>query len=151
MKVVTEEMYIPAKTYTITRYIASDGQEFSTEVACLGHEQYLDTINHPVFKSKIEKVGTFDDEPRGVLYYLRNKEDYDFLIKHTPILPKDMVNDDFEEYGEGWYLFWSESGGDYRDCYNIYNYDAYEKEIENNWEQYKETMHSLMAHKSTIL
>lgn len=151
MKVVTEEHYIPAKTYTTTKYITLDGKEFQNEDDCLRHEKYLEIINHPVFKSKIETVGTFDDEHRGCLYYLRNKEDYDFLINHSGFSHGDYIDSNFEEYGGGWYLFWCENGGDYYDFYNICNYDAYEKNIESDWKEYKEKMHKLMANKSAIL
>lgn len=151
MKVVTEEKYIPAKTYITTKYIASDGKEFQNEDDCLKHERYLEINEHPVFKSKIETVGIFDDEHRGCLYYLRNEEDYDFLINHSGFSQGDYIDSNFKEYGEGWYLFWCENGGDYYDHYCIYNYNAYEKEIEDSWEKYKETIHNLVANKSTIL
>ena len=147
MKVVTEEKYIPAKTCTITKYIASDGKEFADEDMCLRYEEQIEVMNHPVFKSRIANLISYDDDYNVTLYYIRDKKDYDFLIKHRPISPEDQVYSDFEKYGEGWYLFWVECA----DCYNIYNYDAYEKQMESNWKEYKEKMHSLMANKSTIL
>ena len=151
MRVVTEEHYVPEKHYITTKYIASDGEIFYTEDGCLRHEKYIETQKHPVFKNCITNVYTFDDEYCAVLYYIRGKEDYDFLISHNGVSKRDHVYSDFEQYGEGWYLFWSESGGDYYDVFNIYNYDIYVKEIESNLEEWKTKMHNLMANKSTIL
>lgn len=151
MKVITEEKHIPAKIYTTIKYIASDGKEFQNEDECLKYERDLEIKEHPVFKSRIESIRTFDDEHRGHLYYLRNKEDYDFLINHSGFSQGDYIDSNFGEYGEGWYLFWCEDGGDYRDYYYIYNYNAYEKEIEDSWIGYKETIHNLMANKNTLL
>ena len=50
MKVVTEEHYIPERRYTTTKYIASDGKEFSTEEACLIHEKQLEIENIKINK-----------------------------------------------------------------------------------------------------
>lgn len=151
MKVVTEEHYVPEKRYTTTKYIASDGTEFVTECDCLRHEKYLEVMNHHVFKNCITGVHTFDDEYPATLYYIRNEDDYNFLISHNGISKRDKIYSDFEQHGKGWYLFWNEGGGDYYDIFNIYNYDSYEEEIESEWEEYKQKMHNLMTNESTIL
>ena len=140
MKIVIEEHYVPEKRYTTTKYIASDGKEFSTEDSCLRHEEQLEVSKHPVFKNCITNVSTFDDEYCGSLYYIRDKNDYDFLINHNGISKRDKIYSDFEQYGEGWYLFWSEGGGDYYDVYNIYNYKVYVKELEDDLKQWQENI-----------
>ena len=150
MKVITEEHYVPEKRYITTKYIASDGQEFLTEDGCLRHEEYLEVRNHPVFKNCIIDVYIFDDEYCAILYYLRNEDDYDFLISHNGISQRDKIYSDFKQYGEGWYLFWSEGCGDYYSVFNIYNYDAYEKGKEADLEEWKTRMRNLMTNKSTI-
>ena len=59
MKVVTEERIIPERRYMETKYIATDGTEFTTEADCLRHEQYLERTQHPVIKSCILNIMTF--------------------------------------------------------------------------------------------
>ena len=150
MKVITEEHYVPERRYTTTKYIATDGQEFRTEDDCLRHEKYLEIRNHPVFKSCITNVRLFDDEYCASLYYIRNKDDYDFLINHIGISKRDHIYGDFAQHGEGWYLLWCESGGNYYDDYNIYNYNIYEKGIEADLEEWKTKMHHLMINKGDM-
>ena len=130
MKVVTEEHYVPARHYTTTKYIASDGTEFLKEDWCLKHEENLKIKNHPVFKNCILNILTFGDEYQGTLYYLSSEDDYDFLIKHIGLRRNDGIYTDFYDYGEGWYLYWCENWGDSPDHHNIRNYNAYVEEIE---------------------
>ena len=93
MKVIKEEKYIPAKTYTETKYIASDGREFFNEKDCMRYEEHLEVLKHPVFATSIETY-TYDDGYDAKLYYISSEEDYDFLIANTGIaLYKDS---DFE-------------------------------------------------------
>ena len=99
MKIVTEEHYVPERRYTTTKYIASDGKEFTTEDACLVHEDLLEIKNHPVFKNCIIDILTFDDEHRGILYYLSNEDDYNFLVKNLGLRRNDSINSDFYDYG----------------------------------------------------
>lgn len=134
MKVIKEEKYIPAKTYTETKYIASDGREFFNEKDCIRHEEHLEVLKHPVFATSIETY-TYDSEYDAKLYYISSEEDYDFLIANTGIaLYKDS---DFEQYGVGWYLLYAIDMGDYPSHYRFVNYDNYVKEAEANFENWK--------------
>ena len=139
MKIVTEEHYVPERRYTTTKYIASDGREFTTEDGCLEHEKKLEIKNHPVFKNCIIDILTFDDR-RGHLYYLSNEDDYKFLTKNLGFRRNDGIYSDFYDYGEGWYLYWCEDGGDCWDHHNIRNYNAYVKEIETELKEWKENI-----------
>lgn len=142
MKVVTEEHYIPEKRYTTSKYIASDGVEFSTECDCLRHEEYLEVINHPVFKSCIENVFTYGDEYLADLYYISSEDDYKFLLEHLGLMRSIRCRSDFYKYNSGWYLYWSESGGDNPDEHYLLNYNAYVEEIEDSIKDWKTSIQS---------
>lgn len=151
MKVVTEEHYIPEKRYTITKYIASDGQEFTTEDGCLKHEEYIEVKNHPVFKNCILNISTFDGEHSGNLYYLSSEDDYNFFIKNIGLRRNDGINSDFYDYGQGWYLYWLEDNwNDYRGHHYVRNYDAYVKEIEVDLKEWKEEIQNKINQISNV-
>lgn len=139
MKVVTEECYIPESRYTITKYIASDGKKFSTEEACLIYERQLEIENHPVIQNAILDIEIYRDEYYGSLYYLSNEDDYEFLIKALNIRASQYskLSSDFDDYGEGWYLYWCEHGS-YHDYHELHNYNAYVKQIEIDFKEWKE-------------
>lgn len=137
MKVITEEHYVPEQRYTTTKYIASDGKEFSNEDACLKHEEYLEVQSHPVFNNCILNILTFGDEYQGNLYYLANEGDYEFLVKNLGLRRNDGINSDFYDYGRGWYLYWCENWGDSPDHHYIRNYNVYVEEIETELKEWK--------------
>ena len=144
MKIIKEEKYIPAKTYTTTKYVASDGKEFIFEDDCLRYEKQLEIEKHPVYTSAIRRVCLFEEGYGATLYYLSSQEDYEFFIETQGFDKKYYFQSDFDEYGVGWYLYWCEDGGDYPDDHYLKNYDAYEKQIESDWEEYKSDMRSRM-------
>lgn len=135
MKVVTEEQYVPAKSYTVTKYVASDGKEFSTQRDCERYEKQLEIMKHPVIASRIDGLYTFDYEYPATLYYISSEEDYSFLT--TCWLCSSRTETDFYKYGPGWYLFYSIDGGDSADSYHFFNYDQYEKKVEEQWMKWK--------------
>ena len=133
MKVITEEHYIPEKRYTTTKYVASDGRDFTSEKACLDHEKYLEIQSHPVIRNAVLDVTTFDGEHAANLYFISNEADYDFILKNVIGIGKyTHYYGDYETYGPGWYLYWNESMGDYGDYHNLVNYNAYVEEIEDD-------------------
>lgn len=132
MKIITEEKTIPAKTYTETKYIASDGREFSNEKSCLDHEQYLEIMSHPVYTTRVATTTLYDDD-FAMLYYFSSEEDYEFFIATGAGSYKDS---DFEKYGAGWYLVY-DIDGDYHTYTHILNYDNYVKEHEAEFENWK--------------
>lgn len=146
MKVVTENHYVPAKHYTTTKYIASDGREFFTEDDCVRHEKYIEINNHPVFKNCITNILTLDEDYNVSLYYIRNQDDYDFLIDNTGISKRDYIFSDFKQHGEGWYVFYND-GLDYHDNFYIYNYNVYVKKMENELKSWQENIQSKINNK----
>lgn len=143
MKVIEKECYIPAKTYIDKTYVALDGKVFSQESDCLRYEKQLEIDKHRVFASAINNAYLFDEGYGAILYYFSDQEDYNFFVE-TKNIPKIYFHSDFNEHGVGWYLFWCEDGGDYADDYYLKNYDAYEKEIDSDWEEYKSDMRKRM-------
>ena len=145
MKIVTEEKIIPAKTYTETKYIASDGTEFRDEKSCLAHERNLEIMNHPVFATCFETTDYYGDRC-AKLYYFADDKDYDFFIANYGITYKD--HGEFEKYGAGWYLVYDEEFT--RSIYtHIINYDNYLKEIEEELENWKRSNAEKMKHIKT--
>ena len=144
MKIVTKEKTIPAKTYTETKYIASDGREFFDEKSCLNHEQYLEIMSHPVYTTCFE-TSTLYDGDFARLYYFSNQEDYEFFVATGAGSYKDS---DFEKYGAGWYLVY-DIDGDYHTYTHILNYDNYVKEYEIEFENWKNSNTEKMQHLKT--
>lgn len=144
MRVVEKECYVPARTYIDKKYVASDGKEFIFESDCLRYEKQLEIEKHPVYTSAIRHVCLFEEGYGATLYYLSNQEDYEFFIETQGFDEKYYLQSDFDEYGAGWYLYWCEDGGDYLDDHYLKNYNAYEKRIESDWEEYKSDMRSRM-------
>lgn len=140
MRKVTEEHYVPAKTYTTTKYIASDGKEFYDQASCLWYEERLEIEKHPVFQSQIRDASIPDGDCAN-LFYLRNQEDLEFLKKY---MGRGQWTADFDTYGEGWYLFYQIDGGDYPDSLHLHNYLAYEKTEQERLDRWKSEMRSLL-------
>ena len=145
MKIVTEEKTIPAKTYTETKYIASDGREFFDEKSCLNHEQYLEIMSHPVYTTCFETTRFYDDD-YAKLYYFSNQEDFEFFVATGAGSYKDTT--DFEKYGAGWYLVY-DIDSDYHTYTHILNYDNYVKEYETEFENWKRSNAERMQHLKT--
>ena len=146
MKVVEKECHVPARTYIDKKYVASDGREFIFESNCLRYEKQLAIESHPIYTTAIKDAETFWDSYRATLYYISNKEDYDYFKETQGI---DVENEyyfdsNFNKYGAGWYLYHIEDGGDYPDYKYLRNYDAYEKMIESELAEYKSRMRSLI-------
>ena len=148
MKIVEKEYCIPAKTVITTIYVASDGKEFISEYDCMQYEKQLEIKNHPTYKSMIENVSTFEDEHYGTLHYISSQEDYEYFKETKGIKNNYRFDSNFDEYGAGWYLYWTEDGGDYPDDKYLKNYDAYESDVESRWNEYKKYMRHKMKQKS---
>lgn len=140
MKIVETEHHIPANTIIIKKCIASDGKEFTSEDACLRHEKHLAIESHPIYTSAIKDVYTFEDEYWGTLYYISSQEDYEYFKETQGIKTEHYFRSDFNEYGAGWYIFYSIDGGDYPSYQYLYNYDVYESDVESRWNEYKKDM-----------
>ena len=149
MKIVKKEHYIPANTVITTVYIASDGKEFTSENDCIAHEKQIEIANHPIYTSAIKNVYTFEDEDWATLFYISSQEDYEYFKETQGIKTERYFHSDFNEYGVGWYIFYVIDGGDYPSYQYLYNYNAYEHEIELRWKKYKKDMRYKMEQYST--
>ena len=128
---------IPERTVTNEIFIADDGQEFYTEKDCLLHERNCEIQAHPVFKTCVTGCCTFDECYGMVLYHLRNDEDHEFLLSTFTDRQKIHFADEYEKYGPGWYMYYSESGDYIYDISNLRNFEHYLEETRddfNKWE-----------------
>lgn len=112
------------------------------------HEKQLAIENHPIYTSTIEDVCTFDDENYGTLHYISSQEDYGYFKETQGIKSEFYFHSDFNKYGAGWYLYFVIDGGDYPSDKYLKNYDAYEKDVESRWNEYKKDMRYKMEQKS---
>jgi hypothetical protein len=128
MKLVENHETIPAqpeRVVTHYRWVAFDGKEFNSKLACERYEKRLQVEQHPVFASKIHYVPIDMEGHYGALYNLTSQEDYDFFKQNVGVLRWYL--DEWDQYGPGWYLHYCENGGDVDyDC--LYHYDEFEQE-----------------------
>lgn len=151
MKVITEERIIPEKRYMTTKYVALDDKEFDTAQACLAYEERLKVERHPMIQTAILGVMPFLGGDSVNLYYISNADDYNFFMKYVVGSGRRIrCKSDFCDYGEGWYLYWSDSDAccDYHD---LHNYDAYVAEVESELQEWKNNIQRKMASKKEEL
>lgn len=133
MKVV-QEQNVRTSTYNIFRYQAEDGTIFEDERDCLDYEFRLISNKHkPPLSAGI--IRGLDDEYYQELILLKTKEDLDYIIAKDKIKGKQL-NTDFFDQGEGWYLYWTEDGGDWPDSYYIMNYSMHLEEAKHNLDEW---------------
>lgn len=133
MKKVIKTITIPEKSFDITLFVARDGMELNSEESCMAYEKELDLKEHWLFKNSIECC-TYYDEYNARLYYLENKEDFNFIVEHC--VHNKNLDTDFDHFGEGWYIFWEDEMGDGPSFFNLLNYEKYVQNIEkelNTW------------------
>lgn len=74
---------IPEKILNVIEYVAFDGRAFRNEHECIKYEENLKRKqllqSHPVYQSRRD-LSMYPDEEFTRMYYLRSKEDYDFLV-----------------------------------------------------------------------
>lgn len=130
------------KTYTVDKYIAEDGKEFSSQQECLVYERklFLGKKSAPLFTTSFPSI---DGEHCMCLFYLKSQDDVDYIITDYKIL-KGYFYTDFDQNGESWYLFWWENGGDWPDTYRLYHYETYIKEAEENLACFKREVKEAM-------
>lgn len=133
MKVVQEQK-VRTSTYNIFRYQAEDGTIFEDERDCLDYEFRLISNKHkPPLSAGI--IRGLDSESYHELILLKTKEDLDYIIAKDRIKGKQLDTDFFDQ-GEGWYLYWTEDGGDWPDSYYIKNYNRYLEEAKQNLDEW---------------
>lgn len=128
---------IPERTVTNEIFIANDGTEFYTEKDCLSHERNCEIQAHPVFKTCVTGCCTFDEYYGIILYHLGNDEDHEFLLSTFTDRQKIHFADEYEKFGPGWYMYYSESGDYIYEINYLKNFQHYLEETKddfNKWE-----------------
>ena len=133
MKVIQEQK-THTHVYTVKRYEAEDGTVFDDERDCLDYDFRIlsNRRKPPVSAGCIRGV---NDDCYPELIFLKTKEDYDYVIAQNRIRA-GQLDTDFFDLGEGWYLCWTEDGGDYADSHYIKNYNRYLEEAKQNLEEW---------------
>ena len=132
MKIEKEQF---TKTFTAIKYIAADGTKFDHELECLDYERKMKFTagNEP---KETEYFPHLSGENYSRLVYLASADHVEY-IRVNKRIRSGYLNTDFDKFGEGWYLYWYEDGGDYPDSHHLYNYDKFLEEAEQRLEIFK--------------
>lgn len=133
MKVIQEQKTYN-HTYTVKRYQAQDGTVFDDERDCLEYDfRIISNKRKPPLSAG--SIRSLDDESCQDLVFLKTKEDFDYIVARDRV-KSGQLDTDFFDQGEGWYLYWTEDGGDWPDSYYIKNYNRYLEEAKQNLEEW---------------
>lgn len=141
MEIKYETVTIPAKTYTVEKYIAKDGKEFSNQKACENYEWHLNYKAKTLIINSFETapfVDMYGDANSATLYYIKDEQDIEYLaqgFRYSYITGET----DFNTYGEGWYICFFFDGGDCADSYHLMYYNNYLKTLKDNLKRYEES------------
>ena len=124
MHLLVRKKTIPEHTTEEKVWVANDGKEFQFESLCRQYEEQLAKERCRVLSTAIKNGYTyeFDDGRAATLYYIRDDEDYQNLVRY--VIGSDGMSD-YCKYGTGWYMCWCVDGGDYSDDWFLKNLDAY--------------------------
>ena len=133
------EKVIPAHEDKITVYIAEDGTEFLNKNACIVHDQYLEHLKHPIIANRKEIRRYWDERP-GTVYYIRNKEDLEYLkaTEFKYACRTSRFNKRLEEtctVFPALYYYVEDTSGDY-DWYDITRYEEYLNEEKSEFDKW---------------
>lgn len=145
MREVVRVKKIPEHEVTERWYIASDGREFLSEKQCKKWEKWLSLQEEYVFKTCVTDVHTRDDEA-AILYHIRDAVDYQILMSSFTESQKVQLSHDrqWENYGPGWYMYFTVDGGDGPDLYYLWNWNNYLKETEEEFNKWKDELNEKM-------
>lgn len=121
------------ETQTVTKYyyITSDDRTFNNYYDAKRHEAEI-TLKRDIPSYSVSFDG-IDISDCTDIYFIESSED----IKYLQAV-KWEFNCDVGEYdGPGWYLCFTNHGGDYEDTYRLYKADTYCKEISQIIDQIK--------------
>ena len=137
MHVVERKRVIPAQTFIEKIWVASDGNEFTAEDACIKHEKWLQARSVPVFTSRIENVRDFYNDYVNTLFFIQSQDDYDFVLNLKSVKTLAAESDLFDDYGPGWYMHhWEDDGSIYGVDY-INNLAKYVSHIDKDFKQWR--------------
>ena len=121
---------VPEHTVESIFYIAKDGAQFISKSACENYEQGLAILSHPVFRSRVDGIGTLDEGRNASLYHITSDDDYEFFSQH-----RGDCETDYDKHGPGWYIYYEISDGDY-DSQWLRHLDTYIKNKENEIKEF---------------
>lgn len=139
MKKIQKEIIIPEQTAYKTVYVANDGTEFISEIACKKHEFKQVAEKSTVWKSRITSMDDFFTSQPAQLFYIASQDDYDSIVSLMEIKPLPENQHKFANYGDGWYIYWHEEV-DYDDYDYLFKLDNYIKNIDMEWSKWKERL-----------
>ncbi len=137
MRKETRTKIIPEQSVTQEIFIANDGTEFYREKDCEAYEKRLAIESHHVFKTCVTGCFTFDECYGVVLYNLRNDEDHEFLRSTFTDRQLIHLDDEYKEYGPGWYMYYTESGDYMYDTSHLKNVRQYINETRDALEEWE--------------
>ena len=151
MKEIIKTYTIPAQERTETVYVAFDGKEFNSKRECEYYE-FKEKINsYFIYQTEISSSEFYESQV-GSLFYLRNEDDYNFLLESKGIKKnygyRYCLTTDFNVFGPGWYLCYCEVGAD---SYYILNYQYYLEELKKDLKEYEENNYAKMMEKMEII
>lgn len=105
---------------------------------CLEYEKHLKYMSYPIFQNAIlGKAYTYPDCHIADLYYISNEQDFKLFLECQGFHGNEWYFDnDYYEYGPGWYIWWHKEMMDSHDMYYLYNLDNYIKKAKegfNSW------------------
>ena len=115
-----------------TVYIAEDGKEFDNKYSCKDYEAELEAIKRNI--PRVRAIDVDDDYNNGTMWYLSNKEEFDWLVSEY-CYDGVIVGNGRKFCGPGWYLVYWVEQFDIPDEWHIVCVETkiknYEKKINN--------------------
>lgn len=138
MKTEFEKIIIPEKVQTKAVFIAEDGKRFDSQRECERYEALLEINNHPVFKNS-KDICTYPDWHRAKAYYFNSEDDYLFFLKSQGLKDDDyFLDSNYEEFGNGWYIFWEEEYENSHNEFSLMNLNNYIAETTEEFRDWKD-------------
>lgn len=146
MKIHRYTETIPEHQVEHVEFIASDGKVFENRDECVKYEKDLQNHSNSIAAAIFEcRKSTYDwyDDHSATLCLLISNADYEYLMEHT--LHGDAEQDDFKNFGPGFYLMIIDDYGDSRPTYRLHNIDYYVHLLETEYSVWKQEIESCRA------
>ena len=139
MQIIYKDVIIPETVTQRKVYVANDGTEFASAKACSDYETIQRRENSAVWQSHIPDFEEYHSGRKAELFYVSNETEYSYLISLLHVDFSKGVRHVFQQYGEGWYIYWSEDGYDYTAEY-LLKLDQYVADIEGRYKKWKDKL-----------
>lgn len=138
MKTEFEKIIIPEKIQTRAIFIAEDGRKFYSQRECEQYECLLEINNHPVFKNS-KNIHTYPECHQAKAYFFSSEDDYIFFLKSQGLHEDDYFFEcDYEEFGNGWYIFWEDEYENSHNEFFLKNLNNYIAEAIEDFKSWKD-------------